>query len=443
MLDSKNKIGNIEGCNIGAIQQTNIEKQENNTNITNNQVNLFVTGSDFTEVAFSHELFPDYIVSTKKMHNGKYALVSKPTNKDAIKKYPYNFKSSFKVIDERYKDIKDPKLLLDMIQYADSPVEVEITKLEQYLGDVVDPYPNPELFPTQKETKTYIMPQKRELPKVEFKINIEFDDSNFKLRNINLKLTKQLSSNKFILNNYEQKSSPVFIQLELVFISKTELKCNLNYKANIEKLKDSKSVYIFNEFVLNLLTKKYSMYDKEKQKVIMYGKSNNICDENKIKGLENYINLIKAIIEIERYFHIRFNIPKKIPKDDINTIRELNKKIKESKNKIKTIDVELLILKKYANIEQLKQLYQLKQSAIMETRQDVVFNILGKEIVIKKIIEKYALVKCSNVEEIETFIQNYETLNDDYELKVKMIPAKGKYFYKYTEILEDEKLDES
>ncbi len=441
MIDSKNKIGNIKDSNIGKIEQTNIEKQENNitnNNITNNQVNLIVTGGDFTEVALSHDLFPDYIVATKKMHNGKYTLVSKPTSEEALKKYPYNFKSSFRVIDERYKDIKDPKLLLDMIQYADSPVEVEITKFEQYLGNVIDPYPNPELSPTQEGTKTYIMPQKRELPKVELKVNIEFEKSSFKLKNINLKLTKQLSSNKFILDNYAQKSNPVFIRLELEFISKTELKCNLNYKANIEKLKDSKSVYIFNEFVLNLFTNKYTMYDIQKKKVIMSGKSNNKCNEESIKKIENYINLIKAIIEIEKYFNVKFDIPDEIPEDDIDTIKELYKKIKESKKEIKATEVKFSVLKKGADIEQLKQLLKLKETSIMTVYKDVIYNILGKDIKIKKITEKYDLIKCSNKKEIEEFVKNYDSLNDDYELSIKMISAKGKNFYKYTEILKDE-----
>ena len=45
MLDSKNKIGDIKNSNIGSIEQTNIEKQENNitnNNITNKQVNPIV-----------------------------------------------------------------------------------------------------------------------------------------------------------------------------------------------------------------------------------------------------------------------------------------------------------------------------------------------------------------------------------------------------------------
>ena len=45
--------------------------------------------------------------------------------------------------------------------------------------------------------------------------------------------------------------------------------------------------------------------------------------------IENYINLIKAIIEIEKYFNVKFDIPNKIPEDDIDTIEELYKKIME------------------------------------------------------------------------------------------------------------------
>jgi hypothetical protein len=326
-----------------------------------------------------------------------------------------------------------------MIQYADSPIEIKVTKSEQYLGDIIDPYPNPELSPMQEGVKTYIMPQKRELPKINFKIDIIFDESTFKLEDIDLKLTKQVSSNKFILDNYAQISKAVFIQLELEFINDKEVKCNLNYKINPEKLKDSEAVYIFNQFVLNILTKKYSMYDEEKQKTIISGKSNNIYDEENLKGLESYIHLIEEIIKIEKYFNIKFNIPEEIPKDDVITIKELYKKIIESKKRIKAVDVSFSVLKKGADIQQLKQLSQLESTSIMTTHQNVGYNILGKDIKIEKITEKYDLIKCSNIEEIEEFIKKYDSLNDDYELKIKMIPAKGKNFYKYTEILKEKK----
>ena len=443
MLSSKNKIGNISDSNIGEINQLNIETQENKFITNKNEINVIATSNNFTDVALSHCLFPDFIVDIKKMYNGKYALVSKPTRKESTINYPFNFKTSFTVTDERFKDIKDRELLLDMIQYVDSPVEIKVTKFEQYLGNVIDPYPNPELSPMQEGVKTYIMPQKRELPKINFKVDIGFEDSKFKLKNVNLKLTKQLSSNKFILDNYAQSLNPVFIQLELQFVNDSEVKCTLNYKINPKKSNDSKAVYTFNQFTLNLLTKNYYMYDKDKEKIIMSGKNNKVYNRKKIKGLENYINLIKSIIEIEKYFNVKFDIPNEILEDDIDTIKELYKKIRESKKRIKTIDVKFSVLKKDADLEQLKQLSKLKETSIMTTYQDVVFNILGKDIKIKKITEKYDLIKCSSIAEIEEFIENYQSLNDDYELRIKMISAKGKNFYKYTDILKDEGLNQS
>lgn len=440
MLDSKNKIGDIKNSNIGSIEQTNIEKQENNitnNNITKKQVNLIVTGGDFTEVALSHNLFPDYIVATKKMHNGKYTLVSKPTSEEALKKYPYNFKSSFRVIDERYKNIKDPDLLLDMIQYADSPVEVEITKFEQYLGNVIDPYPNPEFSPMQEGTKSYIIPKKRKLPKIEFNVDIEFENSNFKLKNIKLKLTKQLSSKIFILDNYAQKNLPVFIQLELEFVNAKELKCKLNYKINEEKAKSSKALYTYNLFVLNFFKNKYSMYDRQKRKTILAGKVKSDKKEA-IKNIESYLQLINMIIQIEKYFNVEFDIPKEIPRDDVDTIESLYKKIMESKKRIRALDFSFSVLKKDTDRDYLKPLLQPDNMGIIITYKDVIYNILGKDIKINEILEKYEGIKCYNKEEVKNFIDNYDSLKEDYELRIKMIPTKGKKFYKYTKIIKDE-----
>ena len=438
MLDSKNKIGDIKNSNIGSIEQTNIEKQENNitnNNITNRQVNLIVTGGDFTEVALSHDLFPDYIVATKKMHNGKYTLVSKPTSEEAVKKYPHTFKSSIQVLDERYKDIKDPKLLLDMLQYADSPVEIKVLKFEQYLGGIVDPYPDPELSPMQEGTKSYIMPQKKELPKIEFKVDIEFENSNFKLKNIDLKLTKQLSSKIFILDNYAQNNSPVFIQLE--FISEKELKCKLNYKMNEEKAKSSKTLYTYNLFVLNFFKNRYSMYDKKKGKTILAGK---VKDDKKeeIKSLERYLQLIRMIMQIEKYFNVKFDIPKEIPKDDVDTIEALYEKIMESKKRIRALDFSFSVLKKDTDRDYLKPLLQPDNMGIIITYKDVIYNILGKDIKINEILEKYEGIKCYNKEKLKNFIDKYDSLKEDYELRIKMIPTKGKKFYKYTKIIKNE-----
>lgn len=442
MLDSKNKIGDIKNSNIGNIEQTNIEKQENNitnNNITNKQVNLIVTEGNFTEIALSHDLFPDYIVATKKMHNGKYTFVSKPTTEEAVKKYPHTFKSSIQVLDERYKDIKDPKLLIDMLQYADSPVEIKVLKFEQYLGGIVDPYPDPELSPMQEGTKSYIMPQKKELPKIEFKVDIEFENSNFKLKNIDLKLTKQLSSTIFILDNYAQNSSPVFMQLELEFISEKELKCKLNYKMNEEGAKSSKTLYTYNLFVLNFFKNRYSMYDRKKGKTILAGK---VKDDKKeeIKSSERYLQLIRMIMQIEKYFNVKFDIPKEIPQDDVDTIEALYKKIMESKKRISALDFSFSVLKKDTDtdIDYLKQLLQPDNMGIIVTYKDVIYNILGKNIKINEILENYEGIKCYNKEEVKNFIDNYDSLKEGYELRIKMIPIKGKKFYKYTKIIKDE-----
>lgn len=59
-------------------------------------------------------------------------------------------------------------------------------------------------------------------------MDIKFENSKFKLRNIKLKLTKKVSSKKIILDNYAQNDSHIFTQLELEFISEKELKCKLN-----------------------------------------------------------------------------------------------------------------------------------------------------------------------------------------------------------------------
>ena len=77
----------------------------------------------------------------------------------------------------------------------------------------------------------------------------------------------------------------------------------------------------------------------------------------------------------------------------------------------------------------------MERTSIMTVSEDVVFNILGIDIKVKKITEKYDDIKCSNIQELTEIINNYESLNDNYEIRIIMISAKGKYFYKETEVI--------
>ncbi len=432
MVSTKNKIGDIENSQIEEIHQTNIEKQENNLTINNFQMSC--ANDRFMQMAMSHSLFPYFTVDIAKMNDGKYRLMSKPTRKESIVKYPLNFKGSFTILDERYKDIKDKQKMMDIIQFSDTPIEVKLNKFEQYLGNVLDPYPNPELSPMQEGVKSYIMPSKREVPKIKWNVDICFHDSKFKLSSIQLKLVKQLSSNTFLFNNYHQSLKPVFLELKLEITDKY-VNCNLNYKINETKINDCKTVLTFNKFVLNLLTKSYYMYEKNEKKTIMSGESKKNISQEEIDSLQHYINIVERILEIEKYFNKTFNVPNEISKDDVMNINELYRFIMASKKKEKGVNVFITISKKDMDLEKVQSLINMPKTSLMSISENVIFNILGIDIKIKKIIIKYYDVKCSNAKEVNKFIKNIETFDDTDTLKIIMIPTKGKYVYKITEII--------
>ena len=435
MFDSKNKIGDIKQSNIGSVNQQNVENQ-NNIIVVNNVTNINVSleKNKYDEIKYSHYLSPYFKVEPKKLNDGKYGFVSKPAREDSLEKYPINFKGSLNITDERFKDLRDKNKILEMLQFADSPIEVKVTDFKQYLGDVIDPYPNPDFSPMRDGVKTYILPKKRELPKVEIKIDIGFDNTKFKLRDINLKLTKQLASNKFVLDNYNQLSYPVFIQLILEFVTDEEIKCSYHFDINKEKLNDCRAVYIYNKFILNIITGTFYMYNNGDGKIIMSGIDNNKHTEESIKELKGYINFLKAIIEIEKYFNIRFDLPEKITDEDEEIIKELSVKIRESKKKLSCTDLKISFIKKDVDLEKLKHLIKLEEAFILNTYENISLDLFDKNIKIKKIIERFNYLKCQNVSEVEKFIQNYNMLDDDYKLNIIMIPSRGKRFYKYTKI---------
>lgn len=432
MLGKKNKIGNIKNSKINEISQVNIEKQENYLTLNNFQMSC--ANDRFLEMSISHSLFPYFTVDFTKTKDGRYRLMSKPTKAESVTKYPLNFKGSFTVLDERYKNIKDQEKMLDIIQFSDSPIEVKINKFEQYLGDVLDPYPNPELSPIQEGVKSYIMPQKRKLPDIKWNVDICFENSKFKLTGIQLKLVKQLSSNVFLLNNHHQKRKPIFLELKLEITDKL-VNCNLNYKINDENINDSKTIIIYNKFVLNLLTNPYYMYEKKEKLTLMSGKSDKSISQEEIESLNHYIDIVERISTIEKFFNVNFNIPDEISKEDVITINELYRYIMASKKREKGINVYFTIQKKNMDLEMVRNLTSIPRTSLMSTHEQAVFNILGIDIKIKKIVIKYNDVKCSNREDVNEFINNIDTFDDTDILKIIMIPTNGKYVYKITEII--------
>ena len=426
MIKGKNEIKNIDNSQIKEINQTYIEKQENF---------YIVNDSEFSKVKISHKLFPDFEVGTSLKEDGTYQLISNPTNENSYKKYPKNYKVSFEVVDERFKNVKDKKELWEMIQYADSPVEIEFTRFEQFLGTIKDPYPDENLSPMKEGIKSYFYPQKRELPKVKLNIDMVFKDTKYKISNLNLKLTKQLSNRRYIFDNYYQQNKLVHIQLDLKFEDSGMITGKINYKANINMLTNSKEMLKYHTFVMNMLTKKCYLYDRKSQVNFISVKTPNEKN-SKIKSLNNYIDIIKKLCCIEKYFGIEFSKYDKISNSDIAEINELYGYImneKTYKKYYKANNITFTFKKKNIDINIIKGI-NLPKTSIMKIGESLIFNILDKEIKVSKIIEKYIDIKCSNVDEINEII-NDKKFSDEYVAKIIFSPKRGKYLKIETKII--------
>ena len=180
--------------------------------------------------------------------------------------------------------------------------------------------------------------------------------------------------------------------------------------------------------------KKYSIVDKNNGKIILSGINKKKNSQKIVDSLKRYISILERIIIIEKYFNIKFNVPNKIGVDDIVTINRLYNYIIDSRRKVKAFNVKFKLLKKNTEITKIKQLVKLPHTSIMNVSKNITFNILGIDIKIREIIERYDNIKCSNIEQITEFIEKFEDLPKEYEIEIQMISANGKYLYKISEI---------
>ena len=293
MTKLSNNINKIENSNINVLNQNNIEKQ---INITNNY-NLGDDLNRFFDMKYSHKLYPYYIADVKRMKDGNYTIYSKSNHEDSKLLYPINYRGSFKVTDKRYKDIKNPTELIDKIAYSDTPVEITSFNIKQYLGDIIDPYPDKSLFSqNDKVLKSYLIPPKKILPDFKIMVDIKFKNKGYKISNIEFKLVNQLSSYEVVLNNYHQLDSLIFLELIINFKDKTNSK--ITYKINDNYSSDSRYIKEFNAFVLNMLKYKFYLYDINKKKIILSGSFNDISKDIKINNTSMYLDIINKIIII-------------------------------------------------------------------------------------------------------------------------------------------------
>lgn len=431
MKKAENNIGNLTNSNNNTITQNNIEQQIN-------KIYCFPgTDNRLIEMNMSHELFPHYIVDFKKNRDGKYSLCSKPSTAEAEVLYPINYKSTFSVVDERYKDIKDARLLLDMIQYADTPVEIKINNFKRFLGDVEDPYPDrdDEFLSSKETTKSYIMPEKRELPNVKIKLDIIFKNSNVSIKNIDLRCVKQISSKHIVLDNSLQSKSTINFIFDFDY-DQDPAKCKMHYSIKNESATNCEVKLKYSKFCLSLLTQEYSIIDKKTKKVLVSGKYiGDDSTQEEVKSLERYISILEKILKIEKYFGIKFDVPDNIKKDEILEINELYQFIVDSGHKGKIPKLSFSLVKKDADKKQIEEFVNLKAVYLLHTYNNIVYKIFNKEINIKEINQRYENTRCRNFEEINRIIENFDELPKDYSINIEMVPAKGKNIYVITDII--------
>ena len=419
---NKNIIKLIKNSIIGKLMQFNIK----GNNIT---FNNYEGDEEYNEMKYSHKLNPYYVVAPKKTRKGNYALVSKANKEDSETIYPRRYKCNVSVIDSRYKDIKDAKLLFELIQHADSPVEVKVNDFKQYIGKEEDPYPDPDMTLIDKDVKTYILPQKKyqeELPQFDANINIEFENSNYKIDNINLKPIKKLSNNSYLLSNIHQENIPIIFEIYVEYI-KEEFNINFNFK--VRKENSCKALIEYYKFLKNAYTKKYIVKESKTQQLLLRGNCRYDIEKTIAERIEELLFLLEKTKEVEDYLNINFNFPEVYTEEDVSNIMRLNYIIRASQEVVKFKEVEFIFDKDKKNKKIIKGVNSNRDITINNKLKNVSFKIFDQTINIKKIYESYIGMKIEDIEMVKKLFEKYDK-SEEKMMKIKMIPFNENIEYK-------------
>jgi len=86
----------------------------------------------------THPLFP---VFSATYNNRLNALVSTPETADAFKQYPKNIKGKFRIDYSKYPYMDSSENPWEYAYRTQTPIELEATAYQEYLGDIEDPFP--------------------------------------------------------------------------------------------------------------------------------------------------------------------------------------------------------------------------------------------------------------------------------------------------------------
>ena len=280
-----------------------------------------------------HIYAPYWYWDIEKLPNGRLQIVSKPSSKEALEKYPR--KLVFKPVLPEGENIQ--KIVWDA--YCNQKeVSINVRWFKDIIGDHI-------VFEQEAEEgniRFVISPKPFPPPQP---VKIYFRRGTFYLNYVELGLSKILNEHTVLLTNEKQQNRNFLVIIEMNLREKKS-KFNITLEENYKN--DVESVLAFYRMVLD-------SFNGNIQPVVQLYKT----DEFLIKGeigtwefksendsvsqeeIKRVIKILEDLLEIEEYFDIKFDYPNQIGPKELQKITLLNKAIKGEKVTGKYNNMEL------------------------------------------------------------------------------------------------------
>lgn len=371
-------------------------------------------------IAGQHPLYPHWQYNLV-MNQGVCSIEHVPSSQEAFERYPLHGCIKF-LIPEEYKWAKNWDELAQYGYETQSDIEVNVLNIKTWIGDyLIDEASSRE----DRSIKLKIVPPKFPEP---VPVKLFFEDNSFSIDYLEIGLEK-IERNRFILSNFKQSESKLFIRLSINLNNTND--CKIDISINEKFLHNVKANLMLKEFLLKSQQKtllKLTMLKQDKD--LLVADSLSFSSEPE---LDKVVKLLTQLYEIEKYYGVSFHLPKRnIREEELEAINLLSLSMKGSprKGKYEHVSLKIVVNKTSDQYHAFKSFDVAKLSVTSINRnislfeQDISFNEMQVDFFNATIKNKAKLLK------------KLQLADNDEVINIEIIPAQGKNnickeYYKY------------
>lgn len=375
-----------------------------------------------------HPYYPHY--KYKTTHVGNKVLVEhEPISKEAAEKFPLSYRGKFQIVEEDISNLQDFYALLHESFMNQEDIKIDVLSLNASIAnnDVPTPYLEentkdanwrikPPDLPESLKIKVLLADDSEEIPIIDYaELNMGHGDRRNRIVSVDnhrQKHSKLLYKITFRLDDIENKDNGKILAQNV----------NFDFSIKDEYFSHVDAQYQFLQFIkLSMEHPNHNLvFVNLETSLVFMSTSNTKPKLSKEIDIDQELNFFQLLIELEKFFNIKFDFPRKVSSEDYNSFlillsimmdKPFVQSFKEDNFQVNIKKNGEIVLE---NLQSSNKILKLDHPLENEEIQ-----LFGTSIKVERIEYSYLSVKTDNIEKLK---QKLEIMDDGEVVNIKIQP---------------------